>query len=48
MTGYRAGGPHGLEAGQWTDDTSMALALTNSSAEVGWSRMMRRRLCYKA
>ncbi len=24
VTGYRDGGPHGLAAGQWTDDTSMA------------------------
>jgi ADP-ribosylglycohydrolase len=36
VTGYRAGGPHGLEAGEWTDDTSMALALAASMAEVGW------------
>jgi ADP-ribosylglycohydrolase len=36
VTGYRAGGPHGLEAGEWTDDTSMALALADSLAEVGW------------
>jgi ADP-ribosyl-[dinitrogen reductase] hydrolase len=36
VTGYRAGGPHGLEAGEWTDDTSMALALAASIAEVGW------------
>ena len=27
VTGYRGGGPHGLAPGQWTDDTSMALAL---------------------
>lgn len=27
VTGYRAGGPHGLGPGEWTDDTSMALAL---------------------
>jgi ADP-ribosylglycohydrolase len=26
VTGFRAGGPHRLEAGQWTDDSSMALA----------------------
>ena len=26
VTGYRGGGPHGLKAGEWTDDTSMALA----------------------
>lgn len=27
------GGPHGLEAGQWTDDTSMALCLAESLVE---------------
>jgi ADP-ribosyl-[dinitrogen reductase] hydrolase len=36
VTGYRAGGPHGLEPGEWTDDTSMALALADSIAEVAW------------
>src|ERR1700676_1017645 len=36
VTGYRSGGPHGLKAGEWTDDTSMALALADSIAEVGW------------
>ena len=36
VTGYRGGGPHGLEPGQWTDDTSMALAMADSIAEVGW------------
>ncbi len=36
VTGYRAGGPHGLEPGEWTDDTSMALALADSIAQVGW------------
>ena len=36
VTGYRAGGPHGLDPGQWTDDTSMALALADSIAQVGW------------
>jgi ADP-ribosylglycohydrolase len=36
VVGYRAGGPHGLEPGEWTDDTSMALALAHSIAEVGW------------
>jgi hypothetical protein len=36
VTGYRAGGPHGLEAGEWNDDTSMALAPAASMAEVGW------------
>ncbi len=33
---YRAGGPHGLAPGEWTDDTSMALALADSIATVGW------------
>ncbi len=36
VTGYRGGGPHGLEPGQWTDDTSMALALADSIAAAGW------------
>ena len=27
VTGYRGGGPHGLAPGEWTDDSSMALAL---------------------
>ncbi|MGI8980060.1 MAG: ADP-ribosylglycohydrolase family protein [Pirellulaceae bacterium] len=36
VTGYRGGGPHGLMAGEWTDDTSMALALADSIASVGW------------
>ena len=36
VTGYRGGGPHGLGPGEWTDDTSMALALADSIAEVGW------------
>jgi ADP-ribosyl-[dinitrogen reductase] hydrolase len=36
VTGYRSGGPHGLQAGEWTDDASMALALADSIASVGW------------
>ena len=36
MTDYRAGGPHGLGPGEWTDDTSMALALADSIARAGW------------
>lgn len=36
VTSYRSGGPHGLKAGEWTDDTSMALALADSIASVGW------------
>lgn len=35
VTGYRAGGPHGLDPGEWTDDTSMALALADSLAARG-------------
>lgn len=36
ITGYRDGGPHGLNVGEWTDDTSMALALADSIATAGW------------
>ena len=36
VTGYRAGGPHGLSPGEWTDDTSMALALADSISAAGW------------
>jgi ADP-ribosyl-[dinitrogen reductase] hydrolase len=36
VTGYRTGGPHGLAAGEWTDDTSMALALADSISSSGW------------
>jgi ADP-ribosylglycohydrolase len=36
VTGYRAGGPHGLAPGEWTDDTSMALALADSLATAGF------------
>jgi ADP-ribosylglycohydrolase len=36
VTGYRGGGPHGLAPGEFTDDTSMALALADSIASVGW------------
>lgn len=36
VTGYRSGGPHGLAPGEWTDDTSMALALADSIACAGW------------
>src|SRR5208282_499916 len=36
VTGYRGGGAHGLAPGEWTDDTSMALALADSIASVGW------------
>ena len=36
MDGYRAGGPHGLEPGEWTDDTSISLALADSMIHAGW------------
>jgi ADP-ribosylglycohydrolase len=36
VTGYRAGGPHRLAPGEWTDDTSMALALADSLAARGF------------
>ncbi|HJT32007.1 MAG TPA: ADP-ribosylglycohydrolase family protein [Pirellulales bacterium] len=36
VSGYRAGGPHRLKPGEWTDDTSMALALADSIAQAGW------------
>ncbi len=36
VTGYRGGGPHRIAAGEWTDDTSMALALGHSIVETGW------------
>lgn len=36
VTGYRSGGPHRLNLGEWTDDTSMSLALADSIAQVGW------------
>lgn len=36
VTGYRTGGPHNLRPGEWTDDTSMALALADSIASTGW------------
>jgi ADP-ribosylglycohydrolase len=36
VTDFRPGGPHNLGAGEWTDDTSMALALADSIADVGW------------
>lgn len=36
VTAFRGGGPHGLGPGEWTDDTSLALALADSIAHVGW------------
>ncbi len=37
VTGYRSGGPHRLNPGEWTDDTSLALALADSIAKAGWN-----------
>ncbi|MEO1996681.1 MAG: ADP-ribosylglycohydrolase family protein [Planctomycetaceae bacterium] len=36
VTTYRGDGPHGLHPGEWTDDTSMALALADSITHSGW------------
>lgn len=36
ITGMRSGGPFNLRAGQWTDDTSMALCLADSLIEQGF------------
>lgn len=36
VQGYGRGGPHSLEPGEWTDDTSMAVALASSLAAMGW------------
>jgi ADP-ribosylglycohydrolase len=36
VTDCRRGGPHGLGPGEWTDDTSVALALADSIVTVGW------------
>jgi len=37
VVGYRDGGPHQLAPGEWTDDTSMALALAHSIGHAGWN-----------
>lgn len=36
VTCFRAGGPHRLGPGEWTDDTSMALALADSIGQGDW------------
>ena len=36
VAGYRGGGPHRIGPGEWTDDTSMALALADSLVHAGW------------
>ena len=41
ITGMVGGGPFGLEPGQWTDDTSMALCLAESLVEQqGFEQVM--------
>jgi len=37
VTTFRGDGPHGLAPGEWTDDTSLALALADSIAHSGWN-----------
>lgn len=37
VSDFRGGGPFGLKPGQWTDDTSMALALADSIGSGDWS-----------
>ena len=37
LTDMRSGGPHGLDAGYWTDDSSMALCLAESLSEEGFN-----------
>lgn len=36
VSGFRTGGSHGLVLGEWTDETSMALALADSISSKGW------------
>jgi len=45
VTGMRGGVPHGLEAGEWADDISMALALADSILAVGWDLDDQARRC---
>ena len=37
VSGYRGGGSHGMAPGEWTDDTSMALALAHNQANAAWN-----------
>lgn len=37
ITEYRGGGPFSLNKGDWSDDTSMALALADSIKNMGWN-----------
>lgn len=36
VVGFRDGGPHRLAPGEWTDDTSLALALADSISQGKW------------
>jgi ADP-ribosylglycohydrolase len=36
LTAYRGGGPFGPKPGEWTDDTSMALVLADTTVSPGW------------
>ena len=45
VTDYRAGGPHGLAPGEWTDETSMALAMADSMTRAGWDLSDQARQC---
>jgi ADP-ribosylglycohydrolase len=47
VTGFRGDGPFRLRPGEWTDDTSMALALADSIARAGWDLNDQAR-CYLA
>jgi ADP-ribosyl-[dinitrogen reductase] hydrolase len=49
VSGYRGGGPFKLRAGEWTDDTSMALALADSLLSKGWDLhdQAQRYLCWR-
>ncbi|RCW58738.1 MULTISPECIES: ADP-ribosylglycohydrolase family protein [Halanaerobium] len=38
ITDMRSDGPHGLEAGYWTDDSSMALCLAESLSKKGFNQ----------
>ena len=44
VTGYRAGGPHGLDPGEWTDDTRKRIGRMGG----GFYREVRLTLCFKS
>lgn len=49
VRGYQPGSPHGIRPGEWTDDTSLALALADSITCAGWdlNDQMRRYLSWR-